>query len=118
MRRIRTSESSSFPCAATNQLEWSRADLLAGGSDADDDGHAPAFVTGFQSCPLNDSKRNTWLKMQIAHTIVLPSYHCCYISDALECIIWSTIGHPKQHLLDTLLMIFRIDEFCAAEFLS
>src|SRR6185436_3103392 len=44
----RASECRAFPCSAGNQLEWPRADLLAGARDSDDDRDTPAAVGAFQ----------------------------------------------------------------------
>jgi len=71
----RTSKSRSFPYSASDQLKWSRADLLPRSSDTNDDGFTPSFVTSLQR-----------------------SSHGVYVTNTLESVIQTTICHLYQNL--------------------
>lgn len=47
-------ESSSFPRASGDELEWAGRDLLTGSGDSDDARHSPSFVGGFEGLSLEN----------------------------------------------------------------
>ena len=85
-------EGRAAPDAPGNELEGTRADLLAGAGDADDDRLAPALVAAFQ-------RRSH--QVDVAH--------------ALERIVRAAIGQVDDDFLDGLVVVLRIDEIRGAQ---
>lgn len=91
-----TAKRTAFPHTAGNQLEGASGDFLAGGSDADDDGFAPALVAGLEG-----------------------GAHDVDVTGAVEGVVAAAIGHFDELFLDALFAEFGgVDEVGGAEFLA
>src|SRR5690606_13301982 len=89
---LHAAERAAPPDAAGDELERPRADLLPGGRDADDRRLAPALVAALER-----------------------GAHQLHVADRLEGIVDAAVRHVDDHLLDRLVVVFRVHEVRRAE---
>lgn len=90
-----TSKCCALPNSASHQLEGTCGNLLSSSCNSNDDTFSPSFVASLQGCP-----------------------HDLNISNALEGVVTTTIGHLHQHFLDGALMVLWVDKLCAPKCLG